>query len=231
MTEEVLIVAGIAIGLVALLWFERRAAGRTPQKAAGSDKRQAFVPWLQSQGVQPAQVFLSRYNVSGIAHDPQGRRIALLTPNRDPEVFPYADVLGSEVIVNGDVVSRAVNEGVLARSVAGGVLFGAAGAIIGGATASRRMAQTVTSIQLRVVVNDTNAPTRFVTFVAARKPVQLESALAVMDITPHGDVYEWQDRLGVIMQQTAPASTPREGPRSLFSTGEGSVTEPGAAAS
>lgn len=69
----------------------------------------------------------------------------------DGGIYKYDELLSFELLEDGDSVVK----GGLGRAVAGGLLFGGAGAIIGGVTAKKKTKNICKSMRIKVTLRDT----------------------------------------------------------------------------
>lgn len=78
------------------------------------------------------------------------------------DIFKYENLLTYELLEDGTTISK----GGLGRAVAGGLMFGTAGAIIGGATGKRKAKNFCNSMQIRVTLKDTYADTLYIKLIS-----------------------------------------------------------------
>lgn len=76
-------------------------------------------------------------------------------------IYDYADIVDFELLEDGSSVSK----GGLGRAVAGGLLFGGVGAIVGGVTGGKKAKQTCTNLKIKITVNDLRNPVIYITFI------------------------------------------------------------------
>lgn len=69
----------------------------------------------------------------------------------------YSDILTIELLINDDIVETE-KKGALSRATVGGLLFGAAGAIVGASSAKSNSYTKISSVILCITVNDANKP-------------------------------------------------------------------------
>lgn len=89
---------------------------------------------------------------------PQGMFKKAIDGNR---IFSYTDILNYELIEDGNSISK----GGVGRAIVGGVLFGGAGAIVGGSTGHKQK-QTCTKLQIKITLNNVNHPIEYITFIS-----------------------------------------------------------------
>jgi len=77
-------------------------------------------------------------------------------------VHSYDDILEFELLENGGTT---VSSGGLGRAVVGGVLFGAAGAVVGGVTGKKTGNTTVTSMQIKITTKDISDPVIYISLI------------------------------------------------------------------
>lgn len=77
------------------------------------------------------------------------------------DVFNYRDVVGYELIEDGNTLTS----GGLGRAVVGGVLFGGAGAVVGAVTGKKKNREFCTNLKIKLTVNDMDQPVVYITFI------------------------------------------------------------------
>jgi len=109
-------------------------------------------------------------NNAGIAYDEIQRKICFFKNTYNFRVFDCQDILSAEIIENGETITRTETktEGRLGRAIVGGVLFGGAGAVVGGLTGKSNSnsisVNYITQIDLKIIVKDTNNPVHIIRF-------------------------------------------------------------------
>jgi hypothetical protein len=78
--------------------------------------------------------------------------------------YSYKDIISSEIIEDGNVTTKSTS--VISRAIVGGILLGGVGAIVGGLTGKKESITSIKSIQLRIIVNDTEHPVHELTFLS-----------------------------------------------------------------
>ncbi len=77
---------------------------------------------------------------------------------KNPRIHSYDDVVDFELLEDGGSIVK----GGLGRAVAGGILFGGVGALVGGATGKRTGKPTCTSLKIKITLNDMASPTEYI---------------------------------------------------------------------
>ncbi|WP_251861041.1 hypothetical protein [Clostridium sp. Marseille-Q2269] len=116
------------------------------------------------EGGHPKEVedFVSTSEVNGYIKFNDNTKQMLISPKFNPKIVNYSDVLDFELIENGKTV---VTKGGLGRAVAGGVLFGGVGAIVGGATGKKKSITSVSGLKIKLVVKDMNNPNLYINII------------------------------------------------------------------
>lgn len=78
-------------------------------------------------------------------------------------LIPYDDIIGYDLLEDGESQSK----GGLGRAVAGGVLFGPVGAVVGGVTGKRKSNNICNSLKLKLVVRDRDDPSFYLTLITS----------------------------------------------------------------
>lgn len=97
-----------------------------------------------------------RKNMSGAG---KGFLSALKRPD-DDGIYSFDKILQFELLEDGKTIA----EGGLGSALAGGLLFGGVGAMVGASVGSKTMRGTCTTLQLKVVMNDLNTPVLYLEF-------------------------------------------------------------------
>ncbi len=77
------------------------------------------------------------------------------------EVYNYDDIVNFELLEDGESVAS----GGLGRALVGGILFGGAGAIVGGVTGRKKTKEICNSLRLKVTVDNIDEPVVYIDFI------------------------------------------------------------------
>lgn len=78
-------------------------------------------------------------------------------------VYDYSDIVDFELLEDGNSISK----GGLGRAIAGGLLFGGVGAIVGGVTGGKKAKQTCTNLKIKITLNDLRNPVIYIPFISS----------------------------------------------------------------
>lgn len=104
---------------------------------------------------------------SGLAIDEAQRKLCLITNNGksvSQRVIDYKDILSVELFEDGTSVTKTVRSSQIGGALVGGLLLGGVGALVGGLSGKTETSGKINRIDLRLIVNDTNAPLHDVAF-------------------------------------------------------------------
>lgn len=196
----------VALGIRSFIG-ETDARGEAAERA-WMNRQQTFAERLvKEHEFVASDLHVSRNRGSGIGFDEQSLRIAFLSgPNRGDsiEIFPANAILGAEVKIDETSVLQTATGQAFGRALAGGILAGGAGAVVGGATANKVQADLVRSVDLDVRVDDPVTPVRRVNFfsVVSGPGVERSMAQAFMQVM-EADPEMWHNRLAVLIDRNS----------------------------
>lgn len=105
-------------------------------------------------------VFDSFETGCAIAIDPSRNQIAIRDRKGKIDRFDFSEIVGAEVVRNGQTVIKTNRGSQLAGAAVGGLLFGAAGAIVGGLSGSERVQEKIRKLSLKLYTRDLHRPIR-----------------------------------------------------------------------
>lgn len=87
-----------------------------------------------------------------------------LGKKKNPKIYNYSDIIDFELLEDGESITK----GGLGRAVAGGVLLGGVGAIVGGITGGKKSKGLCNSLKIKITVNDINNSVVYINFLTAK---------------------------------------------------------------
>lgn len=75
------------------------------------------------------------------------------------KIYKYSDILDFELLEDNNTIETSAGIG---NAIAGGLLFGGVGAIVGGSTAKRKSKKVINSIKIKITLNDIQNPVIYI---------------------------------------------------------------------
>lgn len=82
---------------------------------------------------------------------------------RKAKIYNYSEILEYEILEDGETITK----GGLGRAVAGGLLFGGVGAIVGGVTGGKSTKKIVKSLKVKIVLDNLANPVEYIDLLGA----------------------------------------------------------------
>ncbi len=112
---------------------------------------------------------------------------------KDSIILDYSDILDFELLEDGNSVSK----GGVGKALAGGLLFGGVGAIVGGVTAKRTTKSTCSSLRIKITTKNINEPVVYISFISSETSSsgilyqevykQAQEIMSILNIITNGD--------------------------------------------
>lgn len=80
---------------------------------------------------------------------------------KHPQIYNYSDIIDFELLEDEESITK----GGLGRAVAGGVLFGGVGAVVGGVTGHKKHKSVCNNLKIKITVNNINKPTVYINLI------------------------------------------------------------------
>lgn len=142
--------------------------GLVVQAVKTSKRKQEMESKLKSlPDFNPTQQVMGCDGESGLAVDEPRKKICLITHNGafvSQRIINYKDIFSVELFEDGTSITKTVRSSQIGGVVVGGLLLGGVGALVGGLSGKTETSGKVKRIDLRLIVNDTNAPLHDVAF-------------------------------------------------------------------
>lgn len=142
----------IAVGLVIFI---------LPGKSISKRKQEMELKLKSIDDFNSTQQIIGCDGKSGLAIDEAQRKLCLITNNGtsvSQRVIGYKDILSVELFEGGTSVTKTVRSSQIGGALVGGLLLGGVGALVGGLSGKTETSGKINRIDLRLIVNDTNAP-------------------------------------------------------------------------
>lgn len=85
----------------------------------------------------------------------------LFGKKKNSKVYNYSDIVDFELLEDGESITK----GGLGRAIAGGVLFGGIGAVVGGVTGGKKSKSICNSLKIKITVNNINNPAVYINII------------------------------------------------------------------
>ena len=115
----------------------------------------------------PTQHVIGCDGFSGIAVDESRNKICLMLfgeNNESERVMSYKDIISVELFEDGVSITKTQRTSQIGGALVGGTLLGGVGALVGGLSGKTQTSGIIRRVDLRIVVNDINAPLHDVKF-------------------------------------------------------------------
>ena len=83
---------------------------------------------------------------------------------KNPRIYNFDDVIEYELLEDVDTITK----GGLGRALAGGILFGGVGAIVGGVTGGKKSKSVINSLRIKITVNDIQNPAIYINLISVK---------------------------------------------------------------
>jgi hypothetical protein len=157
------------------------------------------------------QIFDAFETGHAIAIDATRNQIAIRDRKGKIDRLDFDDIIGAELVSNGETLIKTNRGSQIAGATVGGLLFGATGALVGGLTGSQRMQEKIRKLSIKLYTTDLHRPVREV--------VAYEGHLisAYLHEFRMEKLDNWYGRLQVIVH-SRDLGPPRTGPGALQTT-------------
>lgn len=117
-------------------------------------------------GFKTNNIYISPSGKSAIAIDEQDEIICIVNNEFSFShlLVSYRDILSVEIIEDGESITKTSRSSQLGGALLGTVLLGGVGTIIGGLSGSKKTTGKVNSLFLRIVINNTKNPDKYISF-------------------------------------------------------------------
>src|SRR5690554_4944741 len=140
-----------------------------------------------------------------IAIDNNSKQIAIKEEEGSIKKYSYNDILGCEIIEDGETTYR--KSSTIGRAIVGGFIAGGAGAVIGGLSGKEKENKELKTLDFKIVFKDTNKPSFKIRFFDAwEETANTKSSIKLSD-SVYGHIFqksldkltEWKDIIEIII--------------------------------
>jgi hypothetical protein len=182
------------VSVVAIVWVFKMVRD-SDDKAARAFGQRAID---EIPGFHPTVVFLGGDGLSTVAIDTANQDIAVVRQGTQPRVFGYNELSAVEVVTDNHSVARTDRGGQAVGAAVGGLMFGPAGAIIGGLSGGSSTTQKASKIAVKLYTTDMQHPLIEVVFKKFSVPIPVNSP-GFQSFYVTAD--EWYGRFRAIMHE------------------------------
>lgn len=145
----------IAIGIGFIVWLVFGIKKILEDKKHKDESKNVFTTL---KDFKPDSYYLSETSGISFSYDNERKMICFLDASHKPTFYTYNSILQCEVVEDGVSILKSSTTSTIGRSILGGILGGGVGAIIGGTTSSKAQNVEVSSLDLKIIVNDPKNP-------------------------------------------------------------------------
>lgn len=144
------------------------------------------------------QTILTETN-SAIVYDQENNHLFIYDKGHTHNI-KINDIYQSEIIEDGQTISKVSRSSQIAGSIIGGLIAGGTGAIIAGVSATRIKDEKINKMELQLVVNDVNNPIRKVEFFNAGDGLKIKKSSDEYKVR-YNQILEWQKLMEILIKQ------------------------------
>ncbi len=168
----------------------RREKTKTRAMAKVSDN-------LRGSGLSAGDILVDDKGNNGISVNKQNKEVCLIRQGRKT-LISYRDILSSEILEDGETVTKTSRTSQIGGALIGGLAFGGVGAIIGGLSGSTTSSEKVSKIELVITVNDVSDPLHCITLMDLGYRVKKDNEDYMYKM---GDAKRWHGVIQVLIRQ------------------------------
>lgn len=139
--------------------------------------------------------------LGAIAIDTVNKKVVIMrgVTDTEPLIISYRDVLSSEIIEDGETVTKTSRGSQIGGALIGGLALGGVGAIIGGLSGSTKSAEKISKLALLITINDIANPVHYVMFIHEESLSHKKSGTVYKNAM--GQAQEWHGKIQVLIRQ------------------------------
>lgn len=105
--------------------------------------------------------FKATNTIGDIAFDDNSKQCTVKHSKHEIDLFNYDQIISFELLEDGESITK----GGLGQAVAGGLLFGGVGAVVGGVTGGKKTKGICTSLQIKITLRNNDKPAVYASFI------------------------------------------------------------------
>ena len=105
--------------------------------------------------------FEATKKVGMLSFDDNTQTFIITKSKNNKDIYKYNQIVDFELLEDGETITK----GGLGRAVAGGLLFGGVGAVVGGVTGSKKTKSVCKSMQIKITLRNTPRQTEYLSFI------------------------------------------------------------------
>lgn len=114
--------------------------------------------YINEHRIKADKLYYSDTNSSCLIFDHGNQSLYILKDGKAPTSLPYAFITESELMENGDTITKTARGKQIGTALVGGMIGGALGGVVGGLTSEKTSSDSVKSIELKIVTDDLYSP-------------------------------------------------------------------------
>jgi hypothetical protein len=197
---EYIICFVIAVVLI-MVWQSSQSKKMNEERKAKTKKLNSELNEIE--GFNFTKRLVSKWGL--MALDETNKSIAVKSQFGKVKIHPFASIHSCEILINGQTTYK--RSSVLSRSIAGGLIAGNAGAIIGGLSGKEKKTEEVNNIEFKILFKETEETTfkyRFfdaneITFNTKKFIKEDDSVYGPMLKQAKSRLQNWKDKIEVII--------------------------------
>ena len=128
------------------------------EKKIASDYILETNEFIKSHNINADKTLFSDSGLSRIIFDHEKENLHILKSSSNPLSIPYSKIIESELMENGNTLTKTSRGSQIGGALIGGALAGGVGAIIGGLSGSKTSSESIKSLQIKIVIDDMTSP-------------------------------------------------------------------------
>lgn len=144
--------AGLETSMNALMASNQYSGDSIRRMVEVKEKNQSLV-----DNFKPTKV------VGSLSFDDNSQTFLVVKSKKNKDLYSYSQIVDFELLEDGESITK----GRLGRAVAGGLLFGGVGAIVGGVTGGKKTKSICKSLQIKITFRNSPHQNEYLSFIAA----------------------------------------------------------------